>query len=253
MSSREAARGVKIYAIVLTMLAVVAGGAAAYALLFRSPFDDSATTTSMTNQVADTRYEYQEELNVSEKRFTPGFDMIVFNGRAYIRTDYALKTMIGHCDIRCGTVEKVNGSWRVSLPVGYAHGSNVAPEPKSWEPVTSLTYWHPLKRRVENVTAEKGVILPEVLRGNREAADLKPGETAYTTADFVREDSTGKTYMINGVLAYELLGKEYGYVIDTAVTRRWDGVLEVKLPEERRPLSSNTPTGESNIVPVVVR
>jgi hypothetical protein len=185
------------------------------------------------------RSEYQASLNASPQRFEPDFSMIVLDGRAYMRTDRDEVGVMGYCSVRCGVMLKQNGKYYISLPVGYVHTSNVVPDPTSWTPVTQLTYWNPATHRVETQTSESdsvAVKLPEILSAFRSAKNLKAGDTAYTNAQFIRELQDGSIYMIDGSLAYEPIGHDYGYVINTAITRRADGELEAKLPTHTRPL-----------------
>lgn len=245
-STPEQVRGVRRYAIFLTVMAGVLLAGVAYALLKPDNGD-----TAVHEDTYTTKLNYQKSLNDSPDRFNPELDMIVKDGRAYMRTDNDLVT--GHCETRCGTVTKVRGTYAVSLPVGYVHGSNVVPDPTSWEPVGSLTFWDQIDLQVETVTTDNGAVaLPQTTRGYRHAADLAPGETAYTTADFVREDSTGKTYMVDGLLAYEMLGDDFGYTLDTTVMREWDGSLVVYLPIGKGPLQSDGTDDGTNTVPVTI-
>lgn len=216
--------------------------------------DDHAFKSSTDPNFEQHRLEYQLSLARSEQRVEPDFYVIVLDGRVYMRTDLGKQVITGYCRIRCGTIVNDGGSYRVSLPVGYAHGSNVVPDPVSWEPVKSLTYWNPLTRLVETIveTNGDGVVLPEVLKDNLTSADIHRGETLYTNADFIRRTSTGETRMMDNVLAYELLGREYGYALNTAVTRRiLDGRLVVKMPANVVPIVDDT-IDDTHFVPVTV-
>lgn len=237
-------------AIVIVVIAV----AVAAAFLLPKPSTNTSPDPSVASDFQQRRLEYQTSLNKSEQRFEPGFYIIVLNGRVYMRTD--LKNEVtGYCRIRCGTITKGETSYYISLPVGYAHSNNVVPDPTSWEPVRYLTYWNPLTQAVETTMepGDDGVTLPDVLKDNHTSADIQPGETMYTNANFIRQTSTGETWMIDGVLAYELLGREYGYAIDTSVTRRIiGGLLVVKLPKNTTPLFTESPPSEIHSVPVLV-
>jgi hypothetical protein len=200
------------------------------------------------------RYSYQQTLNESSQRFAPELSLIVIEDRLYERTDRPRTQSLGACDIRCGTISGDNDVVSVSLPVGYVHGNNVSPMPTAWKPVTELTFWDPvshLKASVTSDTTSKGVSLPDFLLQYLSASDLKPGETAYTTANHVRRDSSGKTYMFSKPLAYEMLGSKYGYTLDTTVTAKPNGKFEVRLPSGVKPLDRDI-TSSTNIVPVKI-
>lgn len=252
MNSRKRTGTIAIAAALLTLLALVLITVSRSVSKPDTTLRPFATlTVSPTPEEAfPDRLAYQTRLNASPHRDEPGFDVIVIDGRTYVRTDMSLTS----CDLRiaCGTVEKVGNAYHVSLPVGYTHESNVTPDPTSWKPVSVLTYWDPSTHELTATTTTKGsaVEFPEVLKGHRKTADLKPGETAWTAPGFIRETPDGKTYMIDLLLMRELLGPEYGYSVGASVTRMKDGSLEVTMPPCVAPVKDRSANG---LIPVNVR
>lgn len=206
------------------ILVLLVGSGAIVASSIQSP----GTVKLFTESVE--RRAYQTELNRSTRRLDPHMEIVVVNGLVWLRTE----NIIGYCEYRCGTLVTTGRGHKVSLPVGYVHGTNVSPMPVDLQPVDSLTFWNPITHKSETIqmaAGQESVVMPDFLQKLRERSALKIGETGFVPSDFVRRGLDGTVYLLDGFVAYEPLGSAYLTDLEAQITRTGEDTYEIRLPQ----------------------
>lgn len=176
------------------------------------------------------RQAYEMALKESPHRATADFAVYIKEDGRVHATDPTNR--IGFCEYRCATVVTVQGGYHVTLPVSFSYqpGSQSFSEPFDRFRVLQLTFWDSALHQPRTVTAPANgtVTLPEVLY-KRSVEDVKEGETAYTTPDFIRQTATGPVVLSEVFANREPGGDHYGLVEMARLTRTGEG-FDVCLP-----------------------
>lgn len=180
--------------------------------------------------------EYQKRLNASTDRFEPEFDMVLLGSEAWVRPDVAT----GYCEYRCGTLRRTANGIEVTLPVGYIHGRDVSPFPRTRVAISRLTYWDEETHRPRTVIRtpdQPSVIMPDTIQEEQGINTLRRGEVAYIGAWEVRCTPDGRAFIDHDTaVRREPLGKQFMRSEDALIIRRSDGKgLTVVLPKGFRP------------------